>query len=105
MLADARGQTQLPVAGVHLNQAFNNALDTEATLRRPDPQTREEMESSVAQHRDQELGRRAVVAEPGGQTSGASVSSVALRLPKEYSSQTTEALVRLDSPNRRFYPR
>jgi hypothetical protein len=50
MLADPQGQKRLPVAGVYLNQAFDNALDTEATLLCSEPRTREGMESAVAQH-------------------------------------------------------
>jgi hypothetical protein len=67
VLADPQGQAQLPVADSFLNQAFNNALDTEATL----------LCSEI-----QESGRRAEVAEPGSQAPGVTISGVALRLPQ-----------------------
>jgi hypothetical protein len=52
-----------------------------------------------------EKERRIIVAEPGSQPPGGTVNYEAPRLPKEYSSQTTRTLARLDRPNRRFYPR
>jgi hypothetical protein len=85
VLADPQGQTQLPVAGGLLNQAFNNALDTEATSQWPEHRTRVEVEGAVAQHpglTTQELARRAAVAGPGSQAPGVTISDVALHRPQ-----------------------
>ena len=47
VLADCQGQKQLPVDGVRLNEAFNNALDVDTTSLWPEPRWPEEIESVV----------------------------------------------------------
>jgi hypothetical protein len=42
MLADPQGQQLLSVAGVRLNETFNNALDTKTTSLWPEPRRLEE---------------------------------------------------------------
>jgi hypothetical protein len=85
VLADPRGQTRLPVAGVRLSEAFNNALDLETTSPWPEPRRLEEMERGVAPRpgwTPQEQARRTAVAGPGSQTPGVAVNGVALRRPQ-----------------------
>jgi hypothetical protein len=81
VLADPQGQTELPVAGVRLGEAFNTAFDLETTSLWPEP-----FDEGLRKYRvalpTQELARRAAVAEPGGQTSGVTVHSEALRRPQ-----------------------
>jgi hypothetical protein len=86
VLADPQGQTRLPVAGVHLSEVFNNALDVETTILWSEPRRHEEIQSGVAPGpgctTSQELARRAAVAVPGGQAPGITINGETLRLPQ-----------------------
>jgi hypothetical protein len=85
VLADPRGQTRLPVAGVRLGEAFNNALEMETTSPWSEPRRLEGMESGVSPRPGwtyQEVARRAAVAEPGSEIPGVAVNSMALRRPQ-----------------------
>ena len=84
VLADPQSPTLLPVAGVHLSEAFNSALDAETTALGSEPRRIEEIQSHVAPHQGynivtQDLTRRAAVAVPGGQAPGITINSEALR--------------------------
>ena len=92
VLADPRGQMQLPVSGVRLNEVFNSTLEVETTSPWPEPRSLEGMESGVAP-RQLKRARRAAVAVPGSQVPGVTINSVAphpplLKLPLNSQSAT-----------------
>ena len=56
VLVDPQGQTRLPVTGVHLSEAFNNALDMETTSRWREPQRHREIYSGVVPRSERATG-------------------------------------------------
>ena len=86
VLVDPQGQTRLPVTGVRLSEAFNNALDMETSSRWREPQQRyQEIYGDVVPRPEwatsQEPARRAAFAEPGGQAPGVTANREALHRP------------------------
>ena len=86
VLVDPQGQTRLPVTGVRLSEAFNNALDMETTSRWREPQRQREIYSGVVPRLErttsQESARRAAVAEPRARAPGVTANREALRRPQ-----------------------
>ncbi len=62
VLADLHGQKRIPIDGVRLNEAFNNALDTDTTSSWPEPRLPEEIGSVVLRLADAWIAEREVQA-------------------------------------------